>query len=236
MKPVLLLIALCAILVSPLHAASYDEDVFQAQRALNARGYDPGVADGLMGGKTRRAIQDFQRSLGLTPSGELDTETLVGLGIREPVPPPIQPTRPTPEPAREPERPATPERTAAPAPVPTADSAPPERVVASPPASRTPVRRADTQGRSSQARSMPFDRCQAEAARVIQGLGVERSRVTPLVETSTTTITRVCTDKERVLVMCDGSEGLVVTRTPYSGDPTAVSTDPCASFRVSAAK
>jgi hypothetical protein len=43
-----------------------------AQQMLYARGFDPGSADGEMGGKTRAALKDFQSKLGLEPSGELD--------------------------------------------------------------------------------------------------------------------------------------------------------------------
>ena len=39
------------------------------QTGLDARGFDPGPADGIIGANTRRAIRAFQQSLGLPPDG-----------------------------------------------------------------------------------------------------------------------------------------------------------------------
>ncbi len=50
-------------------------DVRQAQSSLKAKGFDPGPIDGVLGPRTRLAFQDFQRSEGLTISGQLDAET-----------------------------------------------------------------------------------------------------------------------------------------------------------------
>ena len=43
-----------------------------AQQILYARGFDPGSADGEMGGKTRAALRAFQTKLGLDATGEVD--------------------------------------------------------------------------------------------------------------------------------------------------------------------
>ena len=43
------------------------------QRHLSALGYDPGPADGIMGPRTARAIQAFQRDLGIEPDGIAST-------------------------------------------------------------------------------------------------------------------------------------------------------------------
>lgn len=59
---------------NPGSVAEFDPIVQAVQRALAARGFDPGPADGLIGPRTRRAIRDFQLSRGepasdiLTPS------------------------------------------------------------------------------------------------------------------------------------------------------------------------
>jgi peptidoglycan hydrolase-like protein with peptidoglycan-binding domain len=50
-------------------------DVRQAQSSLKAKGFDPGPIDGVFGPRTRVAVQDFQRSEGLTITGQLDAET-----------------------------------------------------------------------------------------------------------------------------------------------------------------
>ena len=54
--------------------------VVEVQRALAARGYDAGAADGILGGKTKTALQKFQQDNGL-PIGQLNIETLQALGI-----------------------------------------------------------------------------------------------------------------------------------------------------------
>jgi peptidoglycan hydrolase-like protein with peptidoglycan-binding domain len=54
-----------------------------AQQALADKGHNPGPVDGLMGPKTRAAVQDFQRKEGLEPSGQLDTKTMSRLGTSE---------------------------------------------------------------------------------------------------------------------------------------------------------
>ncbi|MWV13308.1 hypothetical protein F3I62_14475 [Pseudomonas sp. R-28-1W-6] len=62
-----------------------------AQRALNARGYDAGPPDGVLGPRSRVAIQKFQTSNNLSPTGELSSATLELLGIDAAVtaPPPV---------------------------------------------------------------------------------------------------------------------------------------------------
>lgn len=52
-----------------------------AQRALNARGYDAGPPDGVLGPRSRVAIRTFQAANDLGASGTLDTPTLQRLGV-----------------------------------------------------------------------------------------------------------------------------------------------------------
>lgn len=49
--------------------------VFDAQKELNARGYNLGKPDGLMNRSTMKAIETFQRKSGLTVTGLLDART-----------------------------------------------------------------------------------------------------------------------------------------------------------------
>jgi len=51
----------------------------QIQEALNAKGFDVGVADGVFGRKTRSGIEDFQKSQGLPVTGYVDQPTFVRL-------------------------------------------------------------------------------------------------------------------------------------------------------------
>lgn len=69
-----------------------------AQRALNARGYDAGPPDGVLGPRSRVAIRSFQADNTLTPTGELTPRTLELLGViaaatPEPLPAEVQPLR-----------------------------------------------------------------------------------------------------------------------------------------------
>ncbi|SAI68254.1 peptidoglycan-binding protein [Bordetella ansorpii] len=51
----------------------------QLQELLVARGYDIGKPDGIIGAKTRQALQAVQRELGLTPDGRAGRKTLNAL-------------------------------------------------------------------------------------------------------------------------------------------------------------
>ena len=46
----------------------------EIQEALTALGYEPGPIDGIYGPKTKRAIQAFERAMGMTPTGTSTTE------------------------------------------------------------------------------------------------------------------------------------------------------------------
>jgi hypothetical protein len=79
------------------------ERIRQAQRVLSTLGYDAGKADGVIGPLTRQALEAFQHTYNLAPTGELDTPTLVALGLQQaqskpavtpPTPPPTVPQAP----------------------------------------------------------------------------------------------------------------------------------------------
>ena len=61
----------------------------RTQRALAQRGYNPGVADGQMGTKTRKAIERFQQQQGIVVDGKPSPALLALLGATE-NPPGIQ--------------------------------------------------------------------------------------------------------------------------------------------------
>jgi len=62
-------------------AAAGASSLRNAQAKLNSLGYDAGVADGLMGRKTREALSAFQRDQNLPQSGRLDAATTQALGL-----------------------------------------------------------------------------------------------------------------------------------------------------------
>ncbi len=50
-------------------------EILKVQQRLLELGYNPGVADGLMGAKTRDAIKSFQRDNSLEATGIIDEIT-----------------------------------------------------------------------------------------------------------------------------------------------------------------
>jgi His-Xaa-Ser repeat protein HxsA len=57
--------------------------VQRVQLALIALGYDPGPADGSIGGKTKDALKAYQTSVGLPATGFLDIPTLRRMGLAQ---------------------------------------------------------------------------------------------------------------------------------------------------------
>jgi peptidoglycan hydrolase-like protein with peptidoglycan-binding domain len=57
------------------------ERIRAAQQRLKEAGFDPGPIDGVMGAKTREALEQYQASRGLSKSGTLDGKTLGSLGV-----------------------------------------------------------------------------------------------------------------------------------------------------------
>jgi peptidoglycan hydrolase-like protein with peptidoglycan-binding domain len=56
------------------------EGIKKVQDALNKKGFDSGPVDGVVGPKTREAVRRFQDSYGIKASGQIDNQTLYGLG------------------------------------------------------------------------------------------------------------------------------------------------------------
>lgn len=72
---------LCLSVCSSIQAAGYNPVTQQAQTALAAQGFDPGVLDGMLGPNTNAAIKTFQQKNGLSATAMLDAATLDKLGI-----------------------------------------------------------------------------------------------------------------------------------------------------------
>ena len=68
----------------PAVDAAYDPKVEAVQEALTGRGFEPGKIDGAMGSRTRNALREFQRSVGLPSTGEIDAATVAALGLDSP--------------------------------------------------------------------------------------------------------------------------------------------------------
>jgi peptidoglycan hydrolase-like protein with peptidoglycan-binding domain len=62
-------------------AALRPADIRQVQEALNKEGFRVSPVDGQWGPATRSALRDFQQARGLEPSGTLDRETVLALGL-----------------------------------------------------------------------------------------------------------------------------------------------------------
>jgi peptidoglycan hydrolase-like protein with peptidoglycan-binding domain len=57
------------------------QQVQELQKKLNEEGFNAGPVDGIIGPKTRSALQQFQREEGLAASGQPDQQTLEALDI-----------------------------------------------------------------------------------------------------------------------------------------------------------
>jgi hypothetical protein len=55
--------------------------VRRIQAALRAKGFDPGPVNGVVGTKTKAAIQKFQDHFGIKATGTIDNQTLFALGV-----------------------------------------------------------------------------------------------------------------------------------------------------------
>lgn len=74
---------------------AYRDQVRQVQALLNARGYDAGPADGVMGPKTRDAIRTYQADAGLPVTGDVSSTLITNLKASSSVVTyPVQPTYP----------------------------------------------------------------------------------------------------------------------------------------------
>ena len=76
-----------------------EENVVKAQRLLSALGFDLGIADGVLGPRTRQAIAAYQHAHNLPATGDLDEPTLSALGLLEVPRAPEFPPAPTAPPA-----------------------------------------------------------------------------------------------------------------------------------------
>jgi peptidoglycan hydrolase-like protein with peptidoglycan-binding domain len=56
--------------------------VRQVQQALNKSGHRVGRPDGIMGPRTREALQSYQKSKGMQASGKINQQTLSDLGVQ----------------------------------------------------------------------------------------------------------------------------------------------------------
>jgi peptidoglycan hydrolase-like protein with peptidoglycan-binding domain len=60
-----------------------EEKIRRAQQALQAKGFDPGPIDGVIGPRTEDAIRNFQDRYGIKTSVKLDNQTLYALGAAD---------------------------------------------------------------------------------------------------------------------------------------------------------
>jgi Putative peptidoglycan binding domain len=59
------------------------DEIMRAQQALDQKGFDVGKADGIMGARTRQALDRFQQQQKLQQTGQLDQNTLSALGVSQ---------------------------------------------------------------------------------------------------------------------------------------------------------
>jgi N-acetylmuramoyl-L-alanine amidase len=63
------------------------DDVLELQRRLNQLGFDAGREDGILGAETGRALEEFQRNIGMTADGIVGPDTIEALERIRPVQP-----------------------------------------------------------------------------------------------------------------------------------------------------
>ena len=56
--------------------------ILRAQEHLKALGYQPGPVDGILGGKTRDALRQYQTAKELAVTGNLDDATKKAMGLK----------------------------------------------------------------------------------------------------------------------------------------------------------
>jgi Putative peptidoglycan binding domain len=59
------------------------DEIMRAQQALDQKGFDVGKADGIMGPRTKQALDKFQQQQKLQQTGQLDQATLSALGVSQ---------------------------------------------------------------------------------------------------------------------------------------------------------
>lgn len=59
-----------------------EEEIKTAQENLNAKGYDCGTPDGIMGNMTMKALKDYQKDNNLCVTGVLTDETAISLSVK----------------------------------------------------------------------------------------------------------------------------------------------------------
>ena len=59
------------------------DEIMRAQQALDQKGFQVGKADGIVGQRTKQALNKFQQKQGLKQTGQLDQPTLSALGISQ---------------------------------------------------------------------------------------------------------------------------------------------------------
>jgi peptidoglycan hydrolase-like protein with peptidoglycan-binding domain len=64
------------------HHRGPSAQISQAQTALQAAGFDPGLVDGRLGPKTQAALRSYQHAHKLRPTGTPDRETRKSLSVR----------------------------------------------------------------------------------------------------------------------------------------------------------
>lgn len=70
--------------VEQVSADPFTDYIGQVQERLRALGFDAGPVNGDFGLKTQAALAQFQLSLNIPASGQLDDETLNALGVQRP--------------------------------------------------------------------------------------------------------------------------------------------------------
>ena len=79
---VLLMTAMLGLSLMPRAFAGDHHDIKKVQETLRTKGYYEGKVDGVFGLRTRASIRAYQKAENLPITGQADTRTAAGLGVR----------------------------------------------------------------------------------------------------------------------------------------------------------
>jgi hypothetical protein len=74
-------VVVCILFAHSTYSIGSESTIYQLQNKLSVLGYDPGPVDGIWGGKTKSAMQLYQKNMGFLVTDRLDDDLINKLNI-----------------------------------------------------------------------------------------------------------------------------------------------------------